>query len=433
MKKNRVVDIRDWFGFILWLCCWGCAEKASPPGEQDRLFNLAHLNQLYEEVVIDGKEMAIVHVYSEYPDYRWVDASNEGIACVDDAARAAVVYLRHFEIRADQTSLQRARKLLDFCRYMQAEDGQFYNFIYADRSINRDGKTSYKSLGWWTARGMWALGEGYRVFLTQDAAYAAALEQHIKKVFPHIDTLFAHHAGIENFRGFKNPKWLLYNSAADATSELLLGLAAYAEASGNSRARAYLVHFSEGLVHMQIRDESTPFFGAHLSWRNVWHGWGNSQTQALARTCRLVESKAFRESAMQECTHFYPYWIAQGFPREIVFAHQGGTVEREEIKQFDQIAYALRPAIVGSLNLYQLTANERYAELAGELATWFFGNNPAAQKMYDPATGRCFDGILSSTEINRNSGAESTIEALYALLEVENNAIARIKLSQYLR
>jgi hypothetical protein len=45
--------------------------------------------------------------------------------------------------------------------------------------------------------------------------------------------------------------------------------------------------------------------------------------------------------------------------------------------------------------------------------------------MYDPATGRCFDGISDSTRINRNSGAESTIEALYTLLEIEQYPLAR--------
>jgi hypothetical protein len=38
--------------------------------------------------------------------------------------------------------------------------------------------------------------------------------------------------------------------------------------------------------------------------------------------------------------------------------------------------------------------------------------------MYDPLTGRCFDGITDSATINRNSGAESTIEALYTLVEL---------------
>jgi hypothetical protein len=39
--------------------------------------------------------------------------------------------------------------------------------------------------------------------------------------------------------------------------------------------------------------------------------------------------------------------------------------------------------------------------------------------MYDPATGICFDGIISKQEINKNSGAESTIESLMILLEIK--------------
>jgi hypothetical protein len=59
-----------------------------------------------------------------------------------------------------------------------------------------------------------------------------------------------------------------------------------------------------------------------------------------------------------------------------------------------------------------------------------FRKNAAQAQMYDPKTGRGFDGILSEKEINRNAGAESTIEALYAILEVEANPVARQKLHE---
>ncbi len=35
--------------------------------------------------------------------------------------------------------------------------------------------------------------------------------------------------------------------------------------------------------------------------------------------------------------------------------------------------------------------------------------------MYDPATGRTYDGIIAPGQVNPNSGAESTIEGLFAL------------------
>lgn len=418
------------FGIFI-LLIFGC-QNDSPQQKPDlKLVNLSHLNHLFEEIVIDGQEMGIIHIYSEYPDYGWVAAKNEGIACVDDAARAAVVYLRHFEITGDTTSLNRAHKLLDFCRYMQAEDGQFYNFIYADYSINREGKTSYKSFGWWAARGLWALSEGYRIFHPRHPPYAKLLKSHIQKTFVHIDTLLEHFPEIENINEFSLPRWLLYNSAADATSELMLGLAAYAEVSNDLKAKDYLETFAKGLLAMQIGDKTNFPFGAFLSWKNIWHGWGNSQTQALARTAKLLNDKTIKNAAIKEASYFYPFWMKSGFPREMQFVKKD-TFAIKNLIRFSQIAYAIRPAVLGSLRLYEVTEQVRFAELAGELTTWFFGDNPARKAMYDPETGRCFDGILSETEINLNSGAESTIEALYSILEVEANPIARRKLENFL-
>ncbi|MFQ5865111.1 MAG: hypothetical protein ACE5IW_07780 [bacterium] len=423
--------LRQFLVFAFLLPFFSCKNESLRLNVELKLVNLTHLNHLYEPVVIEGREMAIIHIYSEYPDYGWVDADDEGIACVDDAARAAVVYLRHFEIAGDSSSLNRARKLLDFCRYMQDADGQFYNFIFTDHSINREGKTSHKSFGWWAARGLWALGEGFRVFSEQHPSYAAILEKHIRKTFVHIDTLLAHYPKIEEMNGFKAPKWLLYNSAADATSELMLGLAAYAESSGDSKLKGYLKTFAKGLIEMQMGDEHTFPYGLFLSWNNVWHGWGNSQTQALAYVSKIIEDEDIQKAAMREASFFYPFWMNKEFPREFKFLHED-TIRIEKADKFSQIAYAVRPTVVGALRLFEITKEDRFAELAGELVTWFFGNNPAKVQMYDPKTGRCFDGILSETEINRNSGAESTIEALYSILEVEANSIAKSKLDQYL-
>jgi hypothetical protein len=63
--------------------------------------------------------------------------------------------------------------------------------------------------------------------------------------------------------------------------------------------------------------------------------------------------------------------------------------------------------------------------LAGLAASWLMGNNAAKSQMYDPTTGRCFDGIVDSTNVNYNAGAESTIEALLTLVDIENHLIAR--------
>lgn len=50
---------------------------------------------------------------------------------------------------------------------------------------------------------------------------------------------------------------------------------------------------------------------------------------------------------------------------------------------------------------------------------WLFGNNPAGAPVYDVKNGRGYDGIGFEKQINLNSVAESTIEALSTLLEIE--------------
>jgi hypothetical protein len=273
-------------------------------------------------------------------DYKWVDAGNEGIACVDDAARAAVVYLRHFEITGDTTSLRRGRKLIDFCRYMQAEDGLFHNFIFADHSINREGPSSFKSLGWWTARGVWAIGEGSRIFRDRDPAYTNLLQKHVQKTFVHLDTLLQRHPAIDEINGFNVPRWLLYNSAGDATSELVLGLAAYCRATSDPQAKTYLEKYGEAFVAMQLGDEKQFPFGAMLSWKNIWHGWANGQTQALATIAKLVHREDFLAAAKREAECFLPYLQKENFPREMQFARDGDQIHALKTERYPQIAYA---------------------------------------------------------------------------------------------
>jgi hypothetical protein len=61
------------------------------------------------------------------------------------------------------------------------------------------------------------------------------------------------------------------------------------------------------------------------------------------------------------------------------------------------------------LAAYQLTGDARWQDCAREWIDWFEGNNVTGQKLYDPATNRCFDGIDDPARVSSNSGAESNI------------------------
>lgn len=383
---------------------------------QKSLVNFNHVQHLTERIHLNGDSVDIIHIYADYPSYNWVDASEEGIACVDDAGRAAVAYLRNYELTKDRRSAVRAKELLKFVLALQADDGQFYNFIYGDRSINRNGITSFKSFGWWAARGVWCFGLGYRIFEKEDPQFAVLLDAGIKRTFFHLDTMLLRYNKKRDIDGLSIPRWLLYESGSDATTELVMGLIEYYRATKDEKVKSYIEKLCDGMIEMQSGDAATFPYGVHRSWETMWHAWGNGQTQVLAEAGRVLKNKKMIESARREADGFYIRLLIQGFKREFDVA------DTTKYREFEQIAYDLRPIVVGLVRLYEATGEKKYLAM-GELATsWFFGNNAAGAIMYDATTGRGYDGIRSASEVNKNSGAESTIEALMAIQEIERHS-----------
>ncbi len=422
-KKYFMVFILLWFVLLILNC--------NLNDQPTTLVNLSHLDHLYQEIIMDSIPVAIIHIYADYPDYHWVEAPGEGIACVDDVARAAVFYVRHYQYTTDKTSLSKAEKLLQFILSMQAKNGLFYNFIYSDYSINKTRHNSQPKADWWAWRAVWALGEAYTVFSKIDHDFASKINKSIKRTFPSIDSLIQHYPETRQFEGFVQPGWLPFGGAADQTSELLLGLIPYYLSTQDSSIKPYILKLCDGLIKMQLGDSLTFPYGVFLTWQNFWHAWGNSQADVLIRAGKVLNKESFIESGLQEVRFFYSYIRSEEFVRKITFSERDDIIESIEIIKFPQIAYNIRPMVMASLAAYEVTGEKHFAEMAGEIALWFFGNNSEGQVMYNPETGRCFDGITGTNDINKNSGAESTIESLLSILAVEQNLISRKILDDY--
>jgi hypothetical protein len=84
-----------------------------------------------------------------------------------------------------------------------------------------------------------------------------------------------------------------------------------------------------------------------------------------------------------------------------------------------QDAYGADATLQNLLRTAQAAGRPAFRDLAGIAAAWYFGNNPAGVAMYDPASGRTFDGISPDRTVNRNSGAESTIHGLLSMLVLD--------------
>lgn len=408
--------------FVVMTVCLLTTAPACDSGDPDgdgtggpaSILNLAHLDHLLEIVERDGVEYGIVHIYAEAPDYEWVDDADEGAACVDDAARAAVVYLRHFETTGTQDSREKAEALLRFVMRMQTDDGRFYNFVWNNQlDVNQTHPNSRADeFGWWAARGTWALGTCARVLHQANPALSDACARRARRTYTHVDRLLDRYGETTVQNGRTYPLWLIGEYASDATSELLLGLVALRAAYPDEDLDRRINRLAEGLAMMQYGDLTTYPYGAHASWLETWHGWGNSQTQALSEAGLLA-------SAVHEAESFYPHLIASGWLHSMPFDDPSG------VRTFEQIAYAVRCVAVGLLRLYEGSGDERFATMAGLAASWFTGNNVAGERMYQPSTGRGFDGINGVNEVNRNAGAESTIEAVFTILEIERHDEAR--------
>jgi len=385
------------------------------------LVNLEHLLFLTEPVTFDDREVAIVHIYSEHPEYEWVDAAGEGISAVDDVARAAIVYLWYYEQTGDMAALEQARLCLEFVRHLQTEDGAFYNFVVdAEGTVNERGATSYKTVtGWWAMRGLWALAEGIRVFSNADPAYAAALEETYLRTEQQLTgSVLDNYGEYTYLHGFAIPSWIP-GGAADQASIMVLALTSYYRTNPNPATEALITHVADGLAQYRLGDSKTYPFGMHPVTTNApgyWHAWGSHQVHALAEAGNALGRQDWIDSAAADAEMFMMRQLAFERIREM------GILPR----RLGQIAYGTDMLVQGYMALYRATGDSRYAQFAGLAASWFIGNNMAGVQMYDPDTGRCYDGIDGPVawRVNRNAGAESTIEALLALLTVHEDPIA---------
>ena len=193
------------------------------------LLNTAHLDYLYEKINVNGKSMGIIHVYSDFPNYNFVEAKGEGIACVDDAARAMIFYIRYYKIYPNKAVFDKIKNLSNFLLYMQAKNGFFYNFIWKDYTIDSTYKTSIAEPNWWSWRAIWALSEAQKFFLKHNSTTVQKIATSLKKAVSVTLKWLSLNKKMKykNFGGFEIPTWLPQKYAADQAAILVKGLAVY--------------------------------------------------------------------------------------------------------------------------------------------------------------------------------------------------------------
>jgi hypothetical protein len=215
------------------------------------LVNTSHLDALYEEININAESMGIIHIYSDYPDYSWIGDDDEGIACVDDASRAAIFYLRNYQSNKDTKSLIKSERLIEFLLFMQSENGFFYNFIFEDHSINKTHKNSINEPNWWSWRAMWAISEGYKILREVNPDLSKQILLGLVKSIDATKKSVPTEKTVKEVNGIEFPAWLPAETASDQAAVLVLALLNYFEEMKDTSIIYYINNLCDGILTMQ--------------------------------------------------------------------------------------------------------------------------------------------------------------------------------------
>ena len=428
--------------FMLCLCAVCCMaltckkqqnNNLAPSPKDSTLINRNHLDYLYTPVIFStGTHAAGVFIYAEAPDYHLVGAGNEGYTCVDDVARAALVYLRSNNFSTDTALQSKEFNLLTFILQMQSANGYFYNFLLPGDQINTNGPTSINVAQWWSWRALQTLTEAGPIIKLNNVPLSIKIDEAILKLVNRIKIdLVNIPQTTKVVSGLTVPEWLPAGSGTDQAALIILGLIPYCKATNDAVLTAYVKKLADGISLMQQGDAGHFPYGAFLSWENTWHAYGNDQAYALFKAGEFLNDASYTAKALAEVDNFYPWLLQNGMKSSFVVSKNAGQVQLVSEKTFDQIAYGIRPMIFAAIEAFNLTGKEKYADMAGHICAWFFGANDAGKNMYSTITGRCYDGITSSGNVNLNSGAESTIEALLAVQRVEIYPAIKTALNKY--
>jgi hypothetical protein len=296
------------------------------------------------------------------------EAGFEGVACIDDAARALELYCALWEATRLPWLREWCDGLLDFVLAMQLDDGRWVNFILDwDGVANTQGRTSLPGGGFWQARALLALARASRCL--DDPRIQDAL----RRGLPHIEP---------------GP------APADVRVLHILTALELFDHADHRRLRGHLDEWLDEMASCRIE-------GALMNApaeRGRPHLWGHLQEGVLAQAGVLLQRTDLVDIAEQSAALVLLPAAQSGFARRQVRPYDVASC----IESLDRLARA--------------TADGQYAAHAQLARAWFGGRNPAGLPVYDRASGRVGDGI-DGPRVSSGSGAESNIVAAQALFD----------------
>lgn len=323
---------------------------------------LRQLARLTRPVPAAGPKALAVAVYSDAEGLTFAahESGSEGVACVDDAARALILLTDLWVATGNERLRTWADGLLEFLLYMHDGDGRWFNFIDAwTGRRNELGLTSVAGGNFWQARATAALASAVTRLGAQSARGPLLSALRVAaETSPPADVRSLHVLAAVEFLRLEPDAWLERQ------------LEEWCEELAQSR---------NGDVLMNSPDE-----------KGRPHYWGHVQEAALADASRILERPDFLGLARRSASTVYEPAIESGF-------------DLPHVQPYD-----VQSAVFVMDHLHLATGDARYRALAGRARAWFGSANPAGAPVYDRELGRVADGVDAGV-INSHSGAEANI------------------------
>jgi hypothetical protein len=290
----------------------------------------------------------------------------EGVACVDDAARAIVLYCALWRGQRLQSARSSAYRLLRFIAHMQDADGRFSNFIldWTGRR-NHAGCTSYPGGPAWQARAIHAMACAVATFADDE------WDERFMRALPWVDVTIPY---------------------LDVRAVCVLAVLEHWRATGDSASADRAITWSREIACHSSGQALLNAVGVQPV-----HLWGHLQEAALADT-----GSALGQPDLVEC--------ARASAESLLLPAVDSGFDFQRVLPFD-----VSCTVAGLAAVARATSDARYADAAARGRLWFAGRNTAGRAICDARRGLVFDGI-DNGKVSRNSGAESNIEGALALL-----------------
>lgn len=309
--------------------------------------------------------------------------------CTDDNVRALLVAVIHKIYFSDETINPYINRYLQFVyNAFNEKIGLFKNFMSYERKW-------LEETGSEDCNGRVIFVFGYLIKNIKSQSILGL----VKNLFD---------VSIKNMTHFKSPR---------AISYIILGCISYLDKfSGASEIKKILNKLSHRLYDYYIHTKSGDWF-----WFENSLTYANARLpQALIMAGQCLNKKEYTGSGLESLEWLYDNLYDKEKKYLSLIGNAGWLVKGQAKAKYDQQPVEIPGLIDACYEAYLATNNNMWISNIGTAFSWFLGNNDRQEPMIDFTSGGCYDG-LTSTKLNDNQGAESTLSwlsSLYKMIDI---------------